>query len=452
MADPRICQRRMNPCDCVFHGFDYLLRLRGYGGTSTFMIAELAGSLTPEAVRSALGRAMERHSVLAGAATVSRWRAWPCWTCRDDAVPPHVIHADLRGQKDWLGEADELCQDRLSSGWDPAQPPQARIELYSGPGRSRLCLRWPHALMDAEGAQLLLAEMDRLADDPARGLPAALLPDDARVNLLAGLGPLRRCMLLLRRAVRRRPPSSLRGSALPMSLPGGPAGSRRLRYLVRSWSSEATARMQARAREVTPVGPALYSRYLAACTLRAADCVHKEHGRQLLVCGLMFPIRMPGLTARPLPGNYLVAAPLLVAPERLGDRRALGSEIARQLQYFRHTDGARSTLALQRLLAQLRVGQYRRLLGWENDRQPFITGFSFYGEIDPPLRRLLGAEVTNLYGGGVISIPPAWNVTFSRFADRISLVVAWPDEVFPQCVVERYAELIEREALGAPPE
>jgi len=447
MIHPRIRQRRLNPCDCVFHGFDHLLRQRGYGGAATFMVVELAEPLSPQAVRHALGRAMEQHPVLASAATVSRWRAWPYWTCPGDIVPPHVTCTDLGGHLDWASAADELCAANLSCGWDPALPPPVRIELYSGPGCTRLCLRWPHALMDADGAQWVLSEMDRLAAEPARERPAALLSDDVHIDPLAGFGPLRRWALLLRRAARRRRPISLLGSSLAMSLPERPAESRRLRYLVRHWSEETTKRMQAAAQDVTPPGPALYSRYLAACTLRAVDRLHKEHGRQLPVCGLMFPMRVPGVTARPLPGNYLVAAPLLIAPELLGDRRALGAEIARQLQDFRDQDGERSSWTLQHLLARLRVRQYRGLLRWETQRQPFVTGFSFYGEIDPPLRSILGARVTNLYGSGVISIPPAWNVTFSRFAERINMVIAWPDEAFPPTVVERAADLIEEEAL-----
>lgn len=448
MPKLRHCQRRMNPCDCVFHGLDYLLKRRGYGGTGTFMIMELTGSLTPEAVRGALERAAAVHPVIASAATISRWRAWPCWTCRDDAVPPHVTHSDLLGERDWARMADELCEARLSSGWDTAQPPQVRIELYSGPGRTRLCLRWAHALMDAGGAQWLLGEMHRLAVEPPSEPPAALLPDDARVNPLAGVGSLRRWTMLLHRAARCRPRVSLPGSGLAMSLPDRPADSRRLRYLVRSWSAEVTARVQALAKDVTPPGPGLYSRYLAACVLRAVKHLHTEHGRHLPVYGLMFPMSVPGMTARPLPGNYLVAAPLLVAPERLSDRRVLGTDIAQQLGNFRAQDGERSSWALQRLLAQLRAGQYRRLLGRETERQPFVTGFSYYGEIDPPLRKFLGHEITNFYGGGVISIPPAWNVTFSRFSERVNLLIAWPDEAFPPRVVERYADLIEAEAIG----
>lgn len=439
----------MNPTDCLFHAFEHLLRSAGYTGAATFMVLEAAGELAPDAVREALGRALAAHPVTLAAAAVSRWRARPQWVAQAVAGPPAYTFTDLSAAPDWTATADALATERLSSGWDTACPPQVRLDHYRGPGAAqRLCLRWPHALMDAEGAQYLLAEMDRLGGPAPGPPPEALLPDDAVVDPLAPMPPWRRWRLLWRALRDRTPHPRGQDTALSMSLPGRPADSRRLRYLLRAWSAEATAALRARARALVPAGPALYSRYLAGCVLRAVHRLHAEHGRRLPCGALMFPLRLPGLARRPLRGNYLVATTLAVPLDVLADPRALAAAVARQLEEYARRDGPLASWALQRLTAQLRVGQYRRLIRWETDRQPFVTGFSLYGEIEPPLRTFLGAQVTNLYGGGVISIPPAWNVTFSRFAERMNLVIAWPEAAFPPAVVTRYADLIEEEALA----
>lgn len=212
--------------------------------------------------------------------------------------------------------------------------------------------------------------------------------------------------------------------------------------------------MRENARRVAPSGPALYSRYIGGCVLRALHRVHAEHGRTLPYYAASFPLGVRGVARRPLTGNYLASATLRVTPERIADPRAAAEDIDRQLREYTQRRLDLAGQAMQWLLAQLRFPQYRRLIGHQVRRQPFATGYSFYGEIDPPLRRFLGAEVTNLWGCGALSIPPGWNVTLSKFKDRVNFAIAWPDEAFPESVVQRYADLIEEEvrsSLGRQP-
>lgn len=454
----------MNPSDCVFHALDFLLRRQGYPGGGTFMVLETSGVLDTAALAAALGGATAAHPVIMAAPRISRLRAWPYWGWDGRPVAPVCAVDDLTAERDWRGRADELCRARFAAGWDVDRAPQVRLEHYRGTGgEQRLCLRWPHALMDAEGAQLYLAELDRSAREPAgegpttsaAGRRPTLPADSARIDPLAAAGAVGRLRHLLHGLHERAPRVDISGARLAAESqpPARPAtvGARGLCYLVRCWSPEASAEVRERARRIAPAGPALYARHLAACTLRAIARLHGEHGRPLPFCGLMFPMRLPGPAARPMRGNYLVAAALGVAPEVLADRRALAEALAEQLARYAARDGALASWSLQRLTAQLRVGQYRRVLERETARQPYATGFSYYGELDPPLRHMLGAPITNMYGGGVVSNPPGWNVTFSRFADRLNLVLAWPEGVFPEGAAERYAELIESELFETSP-
>jgi hypothetical protein len=437
---------RMNPSDCLFHAFDHLLRRQGYSGTGTFLVLELVGPLPAADVQRALERALAAHPVTMAVPRTSLWRARPYWVCDRAPVPAHYTYDDLSQTPDWRRRADELCEERFSCGWDPATPPQVRLEHYRGPaGEHRLCLRWAHALLDADGARLFLAEMDRLGGGD--GPPANLLPDDAGVDPLAGAGPLRRLRLMLRGLRDRSPDNPLIRGRLIGVLPDRPVASRRLRYIVRVWSPEITTEIRSRAAALNPAGPALYARHLAGATLRAAWRVHAELGQDLPACGMMFPMRLAGPALRPVRGNYLGATALTARRELLRDRRALGEHVARTLADHVAHDGSRASWAMQRLTAGLRVAQYRRVIRWETRRQPFLTGFSYLGASEPPLRRFLGADVTNLYGGGVISIPPAWNVTFARCGERLNLVMAWPEGELPERVVLRYADLLEAEVL-----
>jgi len=441
-------ERRLNPCDCGFHAFDHFMKRRGYPGGTVVFTMDAVGHLESADVVSALQRAMEAHPTTASAAAVSFWRGRPIWRYVGAPVRPDYVHEDLTGEADWTAAADRLSQERLSIRWDISQPPQVHLEHYRGPNdQHRLCLRWPHALMDAEGAQRFIAEMNRLAKDPSSPLPEHLLPDGDVVDPLVGFGPLRRCRLL-GQWIRERPPRvRAQQASLCDRLPERPADSHRLRCLHRFWSAEMMELLRRNSRRVAPSGPALHSRYIAGCVLRAIHRLHCEHGCALPFYDLAFPMRLPDLPRRPVTGNYLVAPPLRVSAQHIGDKRTLAANIDRQLRGYLERRSYLADWLLHRLIAQLRTWQHRRLVEHHLRGQIVATGFAFFGEIDPPVRRFLGAELTNLWTAGVANIPPGWNPTFTRFRGRITLALAWPDGAFPPDVVQRYADLIEQEVF-----
>jgi hypothetical protein len=409
---------------------------------------DAVGRLESADVVSALRRTMQAHPTAASAAAMSFWRGWPIWRHDGTPVRPDYAHEDLSGEADWTAAADRLSQERLSIRWDTSQPPQVHLEHYRGPNdQHRLCLRWPHALMDAGGAQHFIAEMNRLAEDPHSPLPEHLLPDGEVVDPLAGLGPLRRCRLLAQWVRKRTPRVRVRQAPLCDHLAERPKGSRRLRCLRRTWSVQMVELLRHNARRVAPSGPALHSRYLAGCVLRAIHRLHREHGRALPVYDLVFPMRLPDLPRRPVTGNYLMSTTVRVSARDVGDKRALAANIDRQLRTYLERRSYLPDWLLHKLIAQLRISQYRRLVEHHLRGQIVATGFAFIGETDPPMRRFLGAELTNVWATGVFNIPPGWNPTFTRFRDRITLALAWPEGAFPPDIVQRYADLIEQEVF-----
>jgi hypothetical protein len=181
--------------------------------------------------------------------------------------------------------------------------------------------------------------------------------------------------------------------------------------------------------------------------LRAIHRMHREHDCALPVYDLVFPMHLPDVPRRPVTGNYLTAAPLRVSAERIGDRRALAADIDRQLRAYLENRSYLADWLVHRLTAQLRMGQYRRVVRHYMRDRPIATGFAFIGETDPPVHKFLDAELTNLAGAGVVNIPPGWNPTFTRFRDRITMALAWPEGAFPAHVVHHYADLIQQEVF-----
>jgi hypothetical protein len=447
-------QRRLNPCDCVFHALDQRMRAQGYPGTGTFIMIDAEGPCAPDRIRTGIARTLATHPTTAARAATSAVRAWPVWRPTREPVTPHYTFDDLSGlTDDWLAESDRRFRARYSAMWDPHESaPQVRIEHVLGPGgQQRVIIRWPHALMDADGAQLFLAEIDRLSQPDPPPPRANLLPDRGALVPIRRRNILKR-LALIPQALRTRDRfTEVSAASLCEHLPQRPTDSRELSYLVRPWSAEQTALMQAAAKAVTPRGPGLYSRYIGTCVLRALYRIHTEYGHTLPVYALSFPMGVPGLTQRPIPGNYLVAASLFVPAGQLPDRHAVATTLTDQMQRYQAENRADASQVLQWLMAELRQSQYQMLFNRLTDRQPFATGYSFYGEISPPLETFGGARVTNMWGCGALSVPPGWNVTMTRFRDRISLAIAWPAAAFPPDVVEHYADLIEEEVFTAAP-
>ncbi len=349
------------------------------------------------------------------------------------------------------GGFDSAC-DRIigaaESLLNASDGPQISLLHLRAGDRHRLCFAGPHALLDMDGLQLLVAEMDRLSvatPSPAR---ATLAPDHEIIDPFSGIGLVERLKWVAEGVRNLAPDAPVQEASLLDALPNRPAQSRRPRFLRRSWSGADFLRVRQNARRIHRDGPALYSRYFAGCVIRANYRVHAEHGRKLPYYGTMFPMKFPGLQRRPIQGNTLVSAPMCILPDQIDDRKTVAQEVDRQFNDYIEQKQYYGSWALLWLPAQLRSWQYRLFMGRYVNRQPFATGFSFFGPIDPPVTHLLGAEVTNMHGSGLISAPPGWNPVFSRWGDQINLLLFWPDGSYPPDVVERYADLIVEESLA----
>ncbi|MBK8269185.1 MAG: hypothetical protein IPK83_13110 [Planctomycetes bacterium] len=78
----------------------------------------------------------------------------------------------------------------------------------------------------------------------------------------------------------------------------------------------------------------------------------------------------------------------------------------------------------------------------------FVTGNSFYGEINPPVRRIGHATITNLWGGGPNTNPPALNPVFSRFGDRLNFTLTYTRPTISDATAVEYVRLIEAEMFA----
>lgn len=414
-----------------------------------FLHVDMVGAVDPAKVMHGVRRAMEAHPVTAGNPWFSLSRAWPYWC--SDAVPSTLPYRyyDLSSREDWLSVADKVSRDRAHEAAAKNERIRVCLEHFQGPNNHhRIYCLFQHALMDVEGAQLFMAEVNRLADEGPSERPAHLLPDEEPVDPLGEAGMIARLRKTLQGTANRVRGSTLQRAFLLDTLRDRPRTSRRLEHMDRHWTPDQVEMAKKKALKTVQPGPALFSRFLAVVVLRAVHRIHKERGRRIPYYGMMFPMRYPGIERRPLWGNYLVSAAMCIPVEHMDDPRAVGRDVDQQLGEYMSKGSYGASWSIMWLTSQLRHWQYCMLMNVMGRAQPYITGYSFWGPLDPPLRRFVGADVTNLFGYGLISIPPGWNPVFSKVGNRINLSMAYPGGSFPEEVVRRYADLIEDEATG----
>jgi hypothetical protein len=458
----------LNPCDYLYYAHHRMLERTVRIGNFAYMMMDAEGQAEPELIRDALAAAMAAHPVTMAPLRISLFSGHPYWripTPRDFAARLAVEQAyrydDLRTVSDWQTRLEQLCLERYSSGGDLASGPQVRLEHYALPeNRTRFRLSWPHLLMDAEGAQWFLLEIARHsqalagtnlqeADKSAPAVPTKppTSADDQTMDVLAGRSFMER-LRLFRQGFAHA--GEHKGLTLRPIVPHHRVDVESFGLTHLRWNPTQVAAIQARAKSVTPPGPALYARYLAARVVRALHRIYGECGVTTDAYLITFPTR-PSLpqagAARPVPGNYLVSPVLCVRRESALDDFALGSEISRQLEIYRERHGDLTQWAMVWLASFLRASAYDWILRLPLGFESLTSGFSYYGEISPPVRSFGGTKIINFYGGGPLTSPPGWNPVFSRYEEELNLSLTWNRPAMPDELAHRYAQLIEEEVL-----
>ncbi|MFH1419966.1 MAG: hypothetical protein ABII12_16960 [Planctomycetota bacterium] len=459
----------LNPCDYLYYAHHEMLRERTGGGNIAYMMIDVAGDIEPARIRRALARALAAHPVLLAKLRISRLTGWPYWKLPRDvrltaarASDQGHVYEDLRGAANWRERLDGLCAERYTPQWDLDAGLLVRLEQYALPGdRTRFCVRWPHLLMDAEGAQWFLTEIGR-NDDPDAGdalcrplaPPDPLAPDDGIIDPLVGRS-LRKRIRLLRRGFSLQ--DDLKGLSIRPMARDERAALGSFGVLHRHWDADQVRAMRACAKQVTPPGPVLYARYLAACVIRAQHRLYMEHNLDTDAYLITLPMRVTlqdalgsPLARRPMPGNYLVSPTLCGLREHADDKQVLGEDILRQLNAYHEQQGDLAQWAMAWGASFMRAGIYGFVafkLSTGFDR--LTSGFSCYGEIAPPFRSIGGADVVNCWGGGPLATPPGWNPVFNKFRDRMNFSLTWNRPAISDGLAGQYAALIEEEVFEA---
>jgi hypothetical protein len=460
----------LNPCDYLYFAHHRLMQSQAQGGNVAFMVFEAQGRAEPGRVIDALAAAMLAHPVTVAPLRVSLLGGRPYWSVpRLDppaarrAAQQACTYDDLRQDTDdWKDRLEHLCEIRNVPHWDLRTTPQVRLEQYDLPeNRTRFCFRFPHVLMDADGIQWFVAEMERLeaagpveVDSPRRSHPLGLASDDRPLDVLAGIS-LKRRLALFRQGLATGP--DLKGLLINPLITKPHAQQLRQRVIHKCWPASELSGMRANAKHWAPPGPARHARFLAMCVIRALHRLYVEHGIETDAYVLPFPISLTAILGdgrrpmpRPVPGNYLVCPTICARRELIDDRPALGREVLRQLEAYNKNQSHLAQWAVIWLASFMRASMYRWALKLPLGPQSLASGFSYYGPMAHRIRSIAGAKITNLWGCAPMGVPPGWNPIFNKFEGQMNLVLSWARPAVPDELARRYVDLIEEEIFEPP--
>lgn len=452
----------LNACDFViFSQHRVWLRTTG-GGNFPYMMVELEGEVESSSLSDALIRALSSHPILTSSVRTAALRFRPFWVLpentrsrAEESISKVYLYEDLRQSTDAAERLEALCQSRYNGDWYQYAGPQVRLEHYALPGgRTRLVLRWPHYLMDAEGAQQFLASLGDEPPSVSDGSDAgnSTLSADSDVPRVLSQFSRRELIGIIRKGMRARRalPQSETPHVAPMN-----SSFRDYAHIHRHWRADAFTRMRSDAKNSTPAGPALFSRFLAAAVCRAQNRLQLELGAKPGAFFITFPMRVGFSQSagqlferRPLIGNYLVAPTISVLAAETEDRAQLAEVILGQVQQFLAAQGDIAQWALLELAALWHAWFYHWIFKLPLSVNQCSSGFSYYGEIKGHLRSIGGLKVLNIWGGGPTTTPPAWNPVFSKFGDQLNLSVTYSRPAISDDLAQRYVNLIDSELLS----
>ncbi len=434
---------RLNRCD-----YHFLTLQRGAKDATSCrfkatMGFDVAGEIAVDSLRMRMLEVVRDMPVLAGRLRYSMVLARPAWEVGESPHIPDDAYRfeDLTGAADSNAAADGAMERAASGAIDLAKPPIVRLHHVRTREFDRVLLTWPHPLMDGQGGYEVVRKIGRgsngvEAEAPARSskLSFEMPPGLRLIRAVRGF----RAQRAVSRIQTQLPP---RGTIDP---------SGRVRFARRLGEGGSFETIAAKAKGLTPAGPGLYARYLAACTLRALRRLYDKHGWSTPNYAISFPMRPGGMSAvNQRLGNYLVSAALQVQHDVALDWPTLSAAISRQVTAFSTTGADRDQWELLGVAGMMRPGQYHAMMKSNVAMTPLISGYSYFqAEDDQPIEQFAGRPIVRTLFGGVATVPPAWNPAFWRLGSRISMTLAWPVGFVDDDLSIEFADLIEHEALG----
>ena len=401
----RIRSTPLSGADWFLAAAERMMLVAGQGEHMGLSVLRLGPGLDVGALRSAAAR-LASASPIASARLRKAILGIPRWVWRADSCPSFPV-------EEHSGPLDELCVRRLNESSSSA----VRFDVLGDGYGSTVVLRWRHLLLDAKGAELLLAEIARLAESADSPPPRAASwgPITPRIaNWRTALGEAERFKdhfyALARTSIR--------------SLGGVPPRPGAAAFVVEKFSAAETARITARA--TTATHELFQMGWFLAVAMRVHHAVLCRRGDRAESYQSNCPVQERKRGAHhPIWQNHVSQLFFRLLPAEIAELGAAARNLQEQFvaQTRERLDVAFATTS--RFLRRMPAGLYLRMI--RNGSHGHLTSFFFShtGEFLPECRTFCGAPIEHGWHVPSVCQPPGTGVFFSQRDARLIAVISW---------------------------
>lgn len=410
------------------------LRALGHAGFSCQSHVWLAGRIDSDRLTAALGRLAQRHPVVTSR-IVKTGRDNPEWHTQGDAAAALQIHSLVDDDESTVQRQAEAL---LAEEWNLDRVEPIAFHLLRRPcERDVLTVQWNHALMDGKAPELMLAELNRIANS----LPA--LNDEALIDDSGDIGNVLRRHSNWRRFVAgsriiashlRPPPRSI--TLEPDRKPAWVFEP--IRITVRTLDASATAALSDRVRRtcgllnLTPAILASVYRVMAGLTPRAIT------RRSIFRTDVPLNLRSPGATG-PIFRNFMSFISLHAKIDELQSRDELTRLLHRRMRDQLARGADIGNLAMMDWMSR-RPGMLHEHLLARMQKYPLSLGFGFLGPVTAGLDNILGVPIERFYTLNMAMSPPGLTLQANLCRDRLNLAATFIEAVIPEALAAAFID------------
>lgn len=400
------------------------MRRTGQGPHVSQSVLVLDGAPDLTRIRAGWARLLEKFPILAATSHRSRRTFLPYWAL-PAAPPPEGLPLGLWREPGGAAfdpgalpteDARARCVDLIAQPLTTAggAPANVRLDLAAlANGQFLAALSWSHLLLDGKGAELLLAELGRLAD----GIE---IPEDAREAARPARSWWRK-LLACKPALDRF--GELQETGVP-SLGGPRARAGRGRYDVVTLTAAESGTVRARSAQY---GGALFPlAFSVACVARAHDVIHRRRGAAPAGYGISVPVQTRKRGARgPLFHNHVTVLYFHARRETLGSLEAAAAGMRAQFAAMSRSKISESFDTLLELMIRAPCSLFMWIVRVQFQGEICSCFHSHTGPFAPELLQLGRARIANAYHLAALGTPPGTGIFFNEREGRINLTLSW---------------------------
>ena len=419
----------LSGADAFLLAVERMMLAAGQGRHLGLTVLQLGPGFDAARFRSAADR-LAAASPLAAArlshpfARVPHWE----WTERTRAEFPIVEHAQGT-------DPGALCERRLNEATDVP----VRFDVVPrADGATTLLMTWRHFLLDGKGAELLLAELARLAADSSAACEGSW-----------GLAPARSTGWRARLGEAERFKDHFyKNARLGIgSLAGAEPRAGAARFALEHFSAEETTRLATRASAQTR---GLFSlAWFLAVTVRAHRAVFLRRGAEPESYQASCAVQERKRGARhPIWQNRVSQLFFCLQPAEAADIGTAASSLHAQFAALTHARMPQAFATMTGLFRRLPTAWYLRFI--RRNSGGHITSFfySHTGQFLPECEDLAGAPVQDGWHVPSVSAPPGTGIFFSERGGRLTATLAWREGAVSDAEIALMRATLREELLG----